>query len=110
MTVFTTFFKVIKYQFFYYSIIHNTCKFTLTPLVFQEDSSSSTHLSFKISSLDAFIAYIDNPSELFEISPEGSTYVNSDNNEIQVKFLPEIVDTPTKVQIKVSYIAFIIFK
>lgn len=74
-------------------------------LVLQEDSGSSTHLSFKTSSLDAFIAYIDNPSELFEISPEGSTYVNSDNNEIQVKFLPEIVDTPTKVQIKVSYIA-----
>ncbi|XP_071158228.1 uncharacterized protein [Mytilus edulis] len=67
----------------------------------QEVSEAKTHLSFKVSSMDAFIAYIDNPSESHEILPQGSTYTNADNEEIQVKFLPDIVDSPVKAHIKV---------
>lgn len=52
--------------------------------------------------MDAFIAYIDNPSESHEILPQGSKYTNADNEEIQVKFLPDIVDSPVKAHIKVS--------
>lgn len=69
----------------------------------QEVSESKVHLSFKTSNLDAFIAYIDNPSETYEITPEGSTYTNADNNEIQVQFLPDIVEAPVKIQLKVVH-------
>lgn len=81
---------------------------TYSIVFFQEVSEAKTHLSFKISNLEAFIAYTDNPSETVEVTPQGSTYTNATNENVKVVFPQDIVESPVKVQIKVCDQLFIL--
>lgn len=75
-------------------------------VLFQEESESKTNISFKTSNMDAFIAYIDNPSDTFEVVPEGCTYTNQQNSDIRIQFAPDTVETHVKLKVKVGMFYF----